>query len=261
MNKFLKNPKHLVLIALSLLFLAGMPRLGTLSLVLLITCLFFTVGSDILFTYIRRKKFFLSRSAIITGLILTLVVDPHATWYQILVIGASSMAIKNFLRVGNRHIFNPAASGLLVGWILFQLFPSWWAPSLYSENLFTLSNIGILISILLVAYISCFRLKRYATVGMYLLVSFLLLQVSTMSLSIGNTLMTILSPGTLFYAFVMLAEPMTSPVQKKRQMLYGGFVAVIGFVLVTLGSMTGYILFDASLVAILLGNLLFFKFR
>lgn len=233
------------------------------ALYLLILCVLFTVTSDLIFKAFKKRGFQIPYSAIITGLILALIIDPAASILQILVVCASSMFIKNFLRFG-KHIFNPAASGLIVGWAIFNLYPSWWAPTLYSTGEFTVPNLLILLSVSSLAFVSCFKLRRYFTVLSYLLSFALLSFVFSLSTTLPDLINIFTSPGNLFFAFVMVAEPMTSPFYKIRQVLFGLTVALIQ-VLGVLGLQNNLIPFDnvpdISLVALLIANLLFFKFR
>ncbi len=257
-------PKFQVLLLLILLYGITIFHLPVITaLLLLISCVGFTVGFDLLFAYIRRKKLFVPYAALVTGMILTLIIDPSANLVQIAVICAAAMAIKNFLRISNRHVLNPAASGLLVGWALFQLSPSWWSPTLYTPGAITLPNILVLVAVLLLAYVSGYRLKRYYTIITFLIAYTVLTIIFTQTISFSSLVGVILSPGTLFYTIVMLAEPMTSPVQKKRQILYGCIVTLLNvlFVFVVMRHFPTISFPDSSLVALLIGNVLFFKFR
>lgn len=248
---------------LFVLLLVAAPRLGVTTVLLLfaITVLA-TVGLDLLFGYIRHRTFFFPISAIITGLILTLTIDTSAAWFEIFVIAASAMAIKNFLRFGAKHIFNPAAIGLSVGYFVFGLYPSWWAPSPYDPGQWTVANVLVLGAVLLAAYASAYRQRRWRQIGVYLLAYIVLSPFINPFSSVEAAINTIISPGTLFYALVMLPEPVASPADKNRQMMFGGFVAAaqVALVFVTLNFNTPFI-FDASLIALLLGNLVFFKYR
>lgn len=265
MKAFINNTKAQVAFILLILFVVTINHLALpLSLSLFLLCLGSTVVSDLVFTWIRRKKLFVPYGAIVTGLILTLIIDPSALWWQILVIAASAMAIKNFLRIGSRHVFNPAASGLLIGWALFGLNPSWWGPSFYSGSWLTPQNILILLAVVGVFYVSGYRLKRYYSMAAYLVVLSVLSTITSTSFSPQSIFATLLSPGTLFYAFLMLPEPMTSPVNKKRQMMYGAAVAALSTVFIYVFNNTNLATLntpDALIVSLLLANLLFFKFR
>ncbi|MBI2443318.1 MAG: RnfABCDGE type electron transport complex subunit D [Candidatus Levybacteria bacterium] len=263
MPSFLKLPKNQLIFFLSFLLIAASPRLGIFpAITVFLLCVGFCLAADIFFTYLRRRMLFFPRSALITGLILTLIIDPQATWYQIIVIAAAAILIKNFVRPFGKHIFNPAASGLFTGWVAFGLYPSWWAPSAFTlSSFFAIPNLLILIPILLIGYVSLYGYRRYVSAATYGAVYFFLLFFTNLSTNLSTALGTILSFGTFFYAFLMLVEPMTSPVKKIRQALYGAFVAGCTIVLVYLQKTTGMTLFDVSLIALLLGNLLFFRFR
>ena len=263
MFRFLKVQKNQLIIALILLLIAATPKLGIAPTALLtIICLGSAIIADLLFTYLRRRVFFFPRSGIITGFILTLIIDTSAIWYQAVLISFAAMAIKNFIRPGGKHIFNPAASGLAVGWLLFGLQPSWWAPSPYNPTtLFSIPNIPLLIPLALIGYVSLYRYRRYFSVASYGIVYFVLLFTTQIATSIATAASSMINIGTLFYAFLMLVEPMTSPVKKNRQLLFGASVAVLTVALIHLQKTGGFSLFDVTLTALLVSNLLFFRFR
>lgn len=49
---------------------------------------------------------------IVTGLIVGLVIDPQTARLQIVSVSAIAMAVKAFVRMTGRQVFNPAAQGL-----------------------------------------------------------------------------------------------------------------------------------------------------
>ncbi len=262
MPSLIRIPKVQVVGILFLFFLLALPHIGfSLAVYLLLLCVGSCVLFDIIFAYIRRRKFFLPYAGMVTGLIITLIIDPSAIWYQILIICAAAIGIKNFLRIGGRHILNPAASGLMVGWVLFRLNPSWWGPTTFSGSEGVGLNIALYCLLALIALISCVRYKKYYAVITYLL-GYILLSFFMNGLSASSLLKIIESPGTLFYALLMLPEPMTSPVKRERQAMYGGLIALISVMFVFAASKYGIgDLPDYSITALLIGNILFFKFR
>ena len=234
------------------------------ALMLLVLCVGGSAAFDILFAKIKKQDIRIPYSGIITGLILTLIIDPSASWWQVLVIVFAANGIKSFLRISDSHIFNPAASGLLVGFFLFGLSPSWWGPTPYSFDKLHPVNIGLAVSVFALAYVSCYRFKRYFNVIAYLLTS-IVLQIILLSSTFPNAIWAMINPGSLFFALVMLPEPMTIPVNKIRQVLFGVLVAGVNLGLVyglSAGAFSGIANFpDTSIIALLLANLLFFKFR
>lgn len=77
-----------------------------------------SVGScvifDLLWTFLKRRAIFLPLGALVTGLIVGLVIDPQSGWLQIASVAAIAMAVKVFVRISGRQVFNPAAAGLYV---------------------------------------------------------------------------------------------------------------------------------------------------
>lgn len=186
-----------------------------------------TVAAGILLDYFELKRWIKPLTPAVTGLIIGLVAQFGASPLTLAIIGVSSMIIKFLVKWEGRHIFNPAASGLLVGSLLFASYPSWWVGG---ENLWIFL---IWIPILL------YKLKRWAP-----MVGFLAL-VAVFS---GMSILT--SSSALFFTSVMLIEPKTSPATVRLGLVYGLVVA------------TAYIMigrffqFDPLITALLIGNLI-----
>jgi Na+-translocating ferredoxin:NAD+ oxidoreductase RnfD subunit len=260
-----RNPRIQLIALLLILFLITMFHLDiTASLMLLFLSVAGAALFDTLFAKIKKQELRIPYSGIITGLILALIIDPTASWWQILVITAAATGLKDFLRPSDSHIFNPAASGLLIGFLLFGLNPSWWGPTPYGFGKLHPADLAIAISIAALGYVSLWRYKRYFNVLSYLVVS-IILQIVLLATSPMNAIQALINPGSLFFALVMLPEPITTPVKKLRQVLFGTVVAVfnIGAIYAMAnGLLPEFSNFpDTSLIALLLANLLFFKFR
>lgn len=201
---------------------------------LAVICVVFTVFFDLVLTYLKSKTFFIPWSALVTGLIIALIISPNALWYQVAVICALAMAGKNFLRINNRHLFNPAALGLFLGGIFFNLNVSWWGVS------------GVVFLILLLpGYVSFYKMRRFGSILSFLVFYNLL-----------SGFKILLDPTTIFFALVMLPEPMTSPFDLKKQILYGAIVATAALVL------SYFPVFpDVLIPALLLGNVFNLLFK
>lgn len=240
---FLKIPKVQLALALILIYLSSLKQYSILSsLSLVIYSLGFTIIFDLLFTFLKSKTFFLPLSALITGLIIALIIDPNAAWYQVAIICALSMGFKNFVRFEGRHIFNPAAIGLFLGGVIFNLGVSWWGASFQIIQ----TNFWPFLILLTPAFVSFYRMRRFGSI-----LSFLL------TYNILSSFKLIFDPTTIFFSLVMLPEPMTSPFNLKRQILYGAAIAVAVFAL----SFVPITLPDILIPALLFGNMLFFKFK
>ena len=206
----------------------------------MVTAIGLTVFFDLAFTWLRKRQLFIPLAAIVTGLIISLTVSPQAAWYQIAAICALAMSSKNFIKVRGRHVFNPAATGLFLGGLIFNLPVSWWGTS------------APVFLLWLPALISALRMRRLPSILSFLAVYSLGL--SRIAGSAPMSLLTVLTdPTIVFFALVMLPEPMTSPSAPRRQAVYGGLVAIVSLLLTTLR--IANFLPDILLPSLLLGNL------
>lgn len=266
MPTFLNIPKVRIAASLFLIYITAALRFPNFnSLSLLISCLGLTIFFDLLFAYFRKHNFFIPWAAVVTGLILTLIVDPTMSWYQIAIVSALAMGIKNFLRISQRHIFNPLASGLFLGGLIFNQYASWWAVSFQNIIQSNIQNLPFFLILLSPALTSVFRFKKHYSMLTFIMTNLLLTHLSHPFLTFESVTSKIFDPSTVFFILVMLPEPMTSPVNYKKQLLYGALVATIPFIfshpLITNFLTNTNLSFDTLLFGLLLGNLLFFKYR
>jgi len=264
--QILRIPKVQLTLFLLLIYLSALQtHNGLRYLTVFIFSVLFTIFFDLLFTFLRKKTLFIPYAALTTGVIISLTVNPSLPWYSIAFIAFIAMGIKIFLRINNRHIFNPAAAGLVIGGILLRQPVSWWAVSFpinTTAPLLTSIKYLILISPLIV---SAYRMRRYLTILAFLTLYTLLIALSSHMFSVTSLAGTLIDPTVLFFAAIMLPEPMTSPFTLNRQMLYGGFVAILAvlfsFLPFTSTILRANLLPDGLLPFLLVGNLLFFRFR
>jgi ferredoxin-NADP reductase len=169
-----------------------------------------------------------SESSLITALILALILDPvwplaNPRGVLVIVLAAvAAMASKYVLAFRRQHVFNPAAVAALVSGLAFGTFASWWAGSTY---LLPLVAVG---GALLLRKVSRFRL-----VGVFL-AEFLLFNVALSVLNglapdmiVQSVLFVFGQSAVVFFAVVMLTEPMTSPKRFSLQAAYAGIVALL----------------------------------
>ncbi|AKM77893.1 MAG: hypothetical protein UX70_C0001G0157 [Candidatus Wolfebacteria bacterium GW2011_GWB1_47_1] len=162
----------------------------------------------------------------ITALILALVIGPISGAQGALVLFVASfvaMGSKYVLAYERRHIFNPAAIGIITAAFFLGQGASWWIGNVYMIPM-------IVIGGLVIAY----KIKRLMMVGVFVGVfitaTALLAGVSWASFAVGwRTLINVpaFTPA-LFFAFVMLVEPLTSPQDNRLRYAYASFVATLG---------------------------------
>jgi len=220
-----------------------------------------TVLFDLLLIKLRKITFFFPSASLVSGLIIGLLVSPKLPLYEVGLTSAIAMLGKNFLRINNRHIFNPASFGLFIVSFVFTHNVSWWGASfqIASANFLSLFIFFILLT---PGYISMIRMKRYRiTISFFItyILLFGIFQFSHHLFNMPSIIRTIiLDPTTLFFSLVMLPEPMTSPNNHTRQLLFGFSVAFFAALSSFLSLLS---LPDPFIFGLLINNFLFFKFR
>ena len=171
-------------------------------------------------------------SVIITALILVLILDPAAIDDPAAIGGlvfASvwSTASKYIVAFGRKHIFNPAAFGVAASAILLDQPPTWWVGG----------NMALLPLVLLGGILVVRKIGRWDLVGSFALGLVAAIAVATPPDQdiqfLDNAV--VYSPA-LFFAFVMLTEPVTTPPNRWWRMAYGALVGVLSAPNVHFGS-------------------------
>lgn len=195
---------------------------------------------------IRGVTLFLPSAGLVTALIIFLLADPVAPFHQILIAVVAAIILKQFLRPGNNHIFNPAASGLLAA-SLFGLPVTWWGVGwgLPAQA----GNIPLIITIIGAGFISLFTIRQHRIILSFLATS-LLISIFYLG-DFGQSINQLLVGSFWFFAFVMLPEPMTAAKLPNTRILYGVIVAILPFLFARL-----HLPIEPLLAALLAGNLL-----
>jgi len=160
-------------------------------------------------------------SALVTGLILFLVVFPSGTATSLLLTAGAALvanASKYLIRLGGRHVLNPAAVGLFVGGLTGLAGSAWWVAT------------PVLLPILLVAVLLVVVRTRIVGPVLVLVVLGGVLQIVAV-VATGATLAAALAllPSTplLFLAGIMFTEPITLPPRRGQRYAEAVLVAVL----------------------------------
>lgn len=154
---------------------------------------------DLIYTYFKSKRFYLPFSAIVSGLIMGLILDYVQGLFPLLIAVFAAFISKHFIKVKSRHIFNPAAFGLFVSSILFHSSISWW--SVIGAKTYALPLIFLLPVLK--------RLRRLHIPLIFLGGVFIYLIFTT---GIQSAIILMTDGTLLFFALVMLTEPMTTKI-------------------------------------------------
>ncbi|MCF7908074.1 MAG: hypothetical protein K9L86_04300 [Candidatus Omnitrophica bacterium] len=222
MRKFLKDKKNIVIVLLSALSLMMAVQEG-------LRFLFWVLGglvSASLADYYINKVFSRRRvsvkSALITGFIVSGVLDYHQAFYILVIFSLLAIVSKHLLRFRKKHLFNPANFALFLA-VLFRLPLTWHIEA----NIFLIIVVGIYLAYVfkkiphilgfLVFFLSLFVLER---VNPFSILSF-------------------------FFLFIMLIEPKTSGFGALRGFIFGSLAGIFSFLIFKL--FPGYDFFIGSL--------------
>lgn len=166
-----------------------------------------------------------AESVYITALILFFIITPIETGnvaaFLPLAFWASvwAMAAKYIFAIRKKHIFNPAAIAVVLTAIFLNQSASWWIGTRYMLPI-------VLVGGLLIAR----KLRRNDLLLGFLGASLVTISVLAL-LKGGNPLsdmqLTIIDSPFIFFAFIMLTEPLTTPPTRWLRVAYGAVVGLL----------------------------------
>ncbi|MFA6552024.1 MAG: oxidoreductase [Candidatus Paceibacterota bacterium] len=158
-------------------------------------------------------------SLYITALILTLIVSPidfsnySASLPIVLWSSIFAMASKFILAIGKKHIFNPAAFSVLLTAIVMGQYASWWVGSASMSIFVLLGGILIVRKIKRTDLVAGFFMGAFITVGVFGMINDQGLYQVWSGLVLNSPL--------LFFGFIMMTEPLTTPPSRWLRVSYG----------------------------------------
>lgn len=187
-----------------------------------------------------------AESAYITALILALVLDPvppvDARGVGVLVLASVwAMSSKFIFAIGRKHLFNPAAFGVVLPAFLLDQPATWWVGG----------NLQLLPVVLFGGLLIVRKLQRFDLVATFILVDLATVLATTAPSQYATALsQTLLSSPLFFFAFVMLTEPLTAPAARWPRLAFGALVGFLFAPNVHIGSF-----YFTPELALLVGNL------
>ena len=184
-------------------------------------------------------------STYITALILALIIDPAKSPTDLLFLGwAAVLAIssKYILSLHNKHIFNPVAIAVVITSFALHESASWWVGT---ASMFPAAFLG---GVLLVR-----KLRQGEMVLLFMLAALVTVCIVSLvqGLSVTKELQQLLGETPLiFFASIMLTEPLTTPPTQKLKNIYGVIVGVLFIPQLHLGP-----IYSTPELALVIGNL------
>ena len=186
-----------------------------------------------------------TESALITGLILSLIITPMSSLKDVtFLVAASGLAIasKYIITVGNKHIFNPAAIAVVLTAFGPKESASWWVGS-----------VALLPFVIAGGLLIIRKIRRATMLAVYLLAAIcsVLAMAAITNHDAGATIQATLQHSSLFFlGFVMLTEPYTSPSTKMHRYVYAGIVGLLFSPLIQIAGV-----YSTPELALIMGNL------
>ena len=245
-KNFFKTPKGLLTIILVILVAMAAPgeHLRTVLPGLTIACV--VAGLlDLVILRVRKKVWEFPSGAVLTALIVAMVLRAQEPWYVTTITSVIAVVSKYVLRSKTANVFNPAALAIVMSYYLFHTGQSWWGA---------LTELPAVAQTVLVAgglFITD-RVNKMPLILTFLGTYFLLFTVTSFLADPRRVAEIYRSPdleAALFFAFVILSDPPTSPAKYPDQLVYGVLVAVVSFALFEWAGVVFYLL-----AGVLVGN-------
>jgi len=200
---------------------------------------------DLGFKKVRFPSLRWPDAALASGLFLTLLLPPTVPLVAAGTVTAAAIGLRHAIRFRGRPVMNPAATGLLLGAVLFGTAPAWWvALGPYGE--------WLLLGLAAVIVTRNFPQWQLPATFFAIYAPFTVVERVLFGAALAPRVLVlgVFDPSVLFFGLFMLTEPRTAPSGSSAQPLYAGVVALVAVFLSALLPSVGI------LVALVLGNLI-----
>ena len=173
----------------------------------------------------RRRGWDFPSGAVLTALIVAMVLRAQEPWYVPMLTSVVAVLSKYVFRSRAANVFNPAALAIIITLYVFHAGQSWWGA---------LPEVAPIAQVLLLAggiFITD-RVNKMPLVLVFLGTHFLLFTGATFVGDPQWVSEIFRAPdlqAVLYFAFIILTDPPTSPVKYPDQLIFGVIVAVVSF--------------------------------
>lgn len=183
----------------------------------------------------KDKKFIVTDSSAISGLIIGYVLSSDNPWWIFLLASFLAISSKHLLHFNRKHLFNPAAFGIFLTVAFFGASTQWKAT--YMWYIFLPFGVYFISKIQKLEVLFGYGLTALGLFGSQAVIQ-------------KTPLLNIFGYFNYFFIFIMMIEPKTTPVKPRGKFIFGMGVAVLIFILTEIG-----VRFDAELSSLLILNL------
>ncbi|HVW07152.1 MAG TPA: RnfABCDGE type electron transport complex subunit D [Bryobacteraceae bacterium] len=226
LKKFFKTPKGLLILILAALIVLAAPSQGWRTVLPGVAAAVAVSGLiDAYILRVRKDEWEFPSGAVLTAMITAMVLRAQEPWFVVTVTSAFAVITKYIFRTRHANVFNPAALAVIVSYFVFHTGQSWWGA-------LTELPLWMQAALILGGVFITDRVNKMPLVLTFLGVYFTLFTVASY---IGNPRWVseiYRSPdaeAALYFAFIILTDPPTSPAKYPDQFVFGTLVAVVSF--------------------------------
>lgn len=245
--RFFKTPKGLVTIVLAVFIAIAAPGQGGRAVATGLAGAAIIAGAaDVLIIRMRKKVWEFPSGAVLSAMIVAMVLRAQEPWYVVSITAAIAILSKYAVRSRTANVFNPAALAIIVSFYLFHTGQSWWGA---------LTDLppGAKLLLLAAGIFVANKVNKMPLALTFLGTYFTLFTATAFA---GNPLPTAEifrtpdAEAALYFAFIILTDPPTSPAKYPDQITCGAIVAVTSYAVFEFSGVVYYLL-----AGVLAGNI------
>ncbi len=245
-KNFFKTPKGMLTIILVILAGIAAPHEG-LSVVLpgMLSAIVVAGIVDTVILKLRKKNWEFPSGAVLTGMIVAMVLRAQEPWYVVTITSVAAVLSKYIFRSRHANVFNPAALAVIASFYVFHTGQSWWGA-------LTEVPLSLQAALLAGGLFITDRVNKLPLVLTFLGTYFLLFTIMSFAGDPRFVAEIYRSPdaeAALYFAFIILTDPPTSPAKYHDQIIFGVIVAVVSFAFFEWAGVVYYLL-----AGLLVGN-------
>ncbi len=225
-KNFFKTPKGLVTIILAVLIAMAAPGQGFRAVMAGLVSASMAAGLvDLIVLRVRKKVWEFPSGAVLTAMIVAMVLRAQEPWYVVTITSVAAVFSKYLFRSRSANVFNPAALAIIASFYVFHTGQSWWGA---------LTDVPVPAKVVLLAagVFIANRVNKLPLVLTFLGAYFLLFTVTAFvsnPLALAEIFRTPDVEAALYFAFIILTDPPTSPAKYPDQIVCGLIVAIVSY--------------------------------
>jgi Na+-translocating ferredoxin:NAD+ oxidoreductase RnfD subunit len=238
-RNFFKTPKGLVTIILIIFLAMAAPGQGFRAVMKGLVSAAIAAGLvDLIILRVRKKVWEFPSGAVLTAIIVAMVLRAQEPWYVTTITSLIAVLSKYLFRSHAANVFNPAAFAIVISFYMFHTGQSWWGAL---TDVLPVAKVVLLAAGVFIAD----RVNKLPLVLTFLGAYFLLFTVTAFvsnPLAVAEIFRTPDAEAALYFAFIILTDPPTSPAKYPDQIVCGLIVAVVSYVFFEWAGVVYYLL-------------------